>query len=264
LENDLAFGERVIGEILEPGFLKPRFESYEIVDHGATPTLAERRSTVDVRVVRRNTHEVIRIEIVVVRWPGYVCESYFMEVYSCTVGVQSLGWMRTCAADLLLYAFEQEDRSLLIVHLIRFPEWKKRFWRTFTRYRSSRLDNTPNRAEGRLVPLDQIPSDLLILNETVNRYGPVRPGSRAKPTCIVCQGQDPNCWCCVSKKLAAPPDRKGLSRSWPGPTSNAQCAHCGVIETKDDPLVPIGTRDHVWLHKDCHEEWLRARHAVGA
>jgi hypothetical protein len=48
---------------------------------------------------------------------------------------------------------------------------------------------------------------------------------------------------------------------WPGPTSPSRCAHCSEPETRGNPLLPVGVKDHVWVHDLCLEAWRAARRA---
>jgi hypothetical protein len=49
---------------------------------------------------------------------------------------------------------------------------------------------------------------------------------------------------------------------WPGPTSPSRCAHCGKPEARGNVLLPIGVRDHVWLHDLCREAWRASRYVA--
>jgi hypothetical protein len=49
-----------------------------------------------------------------------------------------------------------------------------------------------------------------------------------------------------------------LDAHWPGPTPASRCAHCGLPELHD-PLLPIGVRDHVWVHRNCWAPWRAQR-----
>jgi hypothetical protein len=51
-----------------------------------------------------------------------------------------------------------------------------------------------------------------------------------------------------------------LDAHWPGPTPASRCAHCGLPELHGgDPVLPIGVRDHVWIHRNCWEPWRAER-----
>jgi DNA (cytosine-5)-methyltransferase 1 len=63
-----------------------------------------------------------------------------------------------------------------------------------------------------------------------------------------------------------------LDDTWPGPMEASCCALCGGGKLwSGDPLLPIGVRDHVWVHRNCWAPWhaerrrsaLRALESVG-
>lgn len=105
------------------------------------------------------------VEEKVVAWPGHPYTAFFLETDSCTnPGAESPGWMVTCQADLLLYAFEIKDVGLLI-YLFIFPELRDWFWKVY-------LPNLPspdfglsimegkNRTAGRVVPIARVVKDV--------------------------------------------------------------------------------------------------------
>ena len=54
----------------------------------------------------------------------------------------------------------------------------------------------------------------------------------------------------------------------PYSTDDSVCAQCGKKETNDNVLLPIGVRNHVWLHSACWEPWrlalrAKAKRALG-
>ena len=57
-----------------------------------------------------------------------------------------------------------------------------------------------------------------------------------------------------------------IEADWPlVPSDSGTCAHC---RRKDDRLIPMGVRRHVWVHPHCWEAWRaslrdRARTALG-
>jgi hypothetical protein len=47
------------------------------------------------------------------------------------------------------------------------------------------------------------------------------------------------------------------------PTPPDICAHCNGLETAIDPLLPFGEDpNHAWVHRNCSEQWRRARRAA--
>ena len=100
------------------------------------------------------------VEEKVVAWPtnDQPYTAFFFETHSCTnEGHQSDGWMKTCQADLLLYAFEIKDVGLLL-YLFLFPQLKRWFWEVYLpnlsrpEYGRSVMAEE-NRTEGRVVPI---------------------------------------------------------------------------------------------------------------
>jgi hypothetical protein len=51
-----------------------------------------------------------------------------------------------------------------------------------------------------------------------------------------------------------------LDDTWPRPTDASRCAPCcGGELLNGDPLLPIGVRDDVWVHRNCWAPWLAER-----
>jgi len=100
------------------------------------------------------------VEEKVVAWPesDHPYSAFFFETHSCTnEGHLSDGWMKTCQADLLLYAFEIKDVGLLL-YLFPFPPLKHWFWEIYLTHlpRSDygrSVMTEANRTEGRVVPI---------------------------------------------------------------------------------------------------------------
>jgi hypothetical protein len=126
---------------------------------------------------------------------------------------------------------------------------------------------------------------------------PLRAGALPSPkaTCIVCNGADPDCWCCVLKLPAPPapiesdwtpyPDLQewvaahgGYAKipwaTWDAAVKRAKaspvkvlnpdtCAHCGFGEGGEgDRLLPLGIVDinvRVALHAACWGPWLEGQ-----
>jgi hypothetical protein len=103
------------------------------------------------------------VEEKVVSWPtdDQPHTAFFLETRSCTnQGHESPGWMVTCKADLLLYAFEIKDLGLLI-YLIDFRRLKRWFEEEYLpklappEYGLSVM-NEANRTEGRVVAIENV------------------------------------------------------------------------------------------------------------
>jgi hypothetical protein len=98
------------------------------------------------------------VEEKVVAWPAndQPHEAFFLETRSCTnPGHESEGWMRTCQADVLLYAFEIKDVGLLLF-LFPFVRLKQWFWDTYLPhlprpYYGRSVMHDENRTEGYVV-----------------------------------------------------------------------------------------------------------------
>jgi hypothetical protein len=58
-------------------------------------------------------------------------------------------------------------------------------------------------------------------------------------------------------RLPGPPDSL-----WPKPLFAIPgvplCRHCGGKEETRKPLLPIGARNHVWVHNECYDAWRKA------
>lgn len=49
---------------------------------------------------------------------------------------------------------------------------------------------------------------------------------------------------------------KWIEANWPTtPSDDSVCAHC---RQRSDVLLPIGIKNHVWLHSQCWEPWRLA------
>lgn len=103
------------------------------------------------------------VEEKVVSWPqhGQPHQAFFLETRSCTnPGLESDGWMKTCQADRLLYAFEIREVGLLL-YLLPFPQLKQWFWDSYVphlprpEYGMSVMPDE-NRTEGRVVAIAQV------------------------------------------------------------------------------------------------------------
>jgi len=84
-------------------------------------------------VIQRGGFLSYGVEEKVVAWPAsdQPYEAFFLETRSCTnPGHESEGWMKTCQADVLLYAFEIKDVGLLLF-LFPFARLKQWFWDTY-------------------------------------------------------------------------------------------------------------------------------------
>ena len=114
-------------------------------------------------VIQTSVSRSAGVEEKVVAWPadGQAYDAFFLETRSCTnPGHESKGWMRTCQADLLLYAFEMKDVGLLI-YILPFPLLQHWFWEHYLRTLPSpdygrSVMKDENRTEGYVVPITQV------------------------------------------------------------------------------------------------------------
>lgn len=111
-------------------------------------------------VIQTGVHVSYGVEEKVVRWPehGEAHTAFFLETHSCTnKGRESPGWMSTCKADLLLYAFEVKDVGL-VIYLLDFLRLKRWFEGVYLphlpspEYGLSVMPNE-NRTRGRVVTI---------------------------------------------------------------------------------------------------------------
>jgi hypothetical protein len=114
-------------------------------------------------VIQKGSFLSFGVEEKVVAWPesNQPYDALFLETRSCTnAGYESDGWMKTCQADLLLYAFEIKEVGLLL-YLFPFPPLQRWFWDTYLPH-LPRPDyglsvmRDENRTEGRVVPLASV------------------------------------------------------------------------------------------------------------
>jgi hypothetical protein len=53
-----------------------------------------------------------------------------------------------------------------------------------------------------------------------------------------------------------------IEEHWPKePTDPTICRHCGK---QDDNLLPVGVKNHIWLHSECWGPWLADVHVKAA
>jgi hypothetical protein len=111
-------------------------------------------------IIQTGVHVSYGVEEKVVRWPehGEAHTAFFLETHSCTnKGHERPGWMSTCKADLLLYAFEVKDVGL-VIYLLDFPRLKRWFEEEYLphlpspEYGLSVMPNE-NRTQGRVVKI---------------------------------------------------------------------------------------------------------------
>jgi len=108
----------------------------------------------------------VTIEEKIVRWKGRRYTAMTVETHSNlerTIDQEiGDGWIATCTADYLLYAFQQEDKSLL-VWLFDLPKFRKWFNGVFQAYAISDTSNDFYTTRCRVVPLRNIPDECVKL-----------------------------------------------------------------------------------------------------
>lgn len=95
-------------------------------------------------ILELDSGRVMGVEEKIVRWPesGKPHTAYALETYSCTVsGIEKDGWMWYSAADVLLWAFEQ-DEDWLVVDVIPFQPLKQWFFESVGRDRGAQPDGS--------------------------------------------------------------------------------------------------------------------------
>lgn len=150
-----------------------RFVSIGDITRSRISDILQRELKTDT-IIQKGDFVSYGVEEKVVAWPenNRPYTAFFLETSSCTnPGHRSPGWMTTCQADLLLYAFEIKDLGLL-AYLLDFPRLQQWFWEQY-------LPHVPrpdygrvvlpdaNRTEGRVVAIAtvvrQVPTECFLL-----------------------------------------------------------------------------------------------------
>lgn len=139
-----------------------RFVCISAIEKSHLAELLQRELKMDT-MIQKSKYVSYSVEEKVVSWPEQdePYSAFFLETRSCTnEGHQSAGWMDTCEADRLLYAFEIKGVGLLI-YFLPFPRLKQ--W-----FRDVYLPSLPrpdyglsvmpdeNRTEGRVVEIASV------------------------------------------------------------------------------------------------------------
>ncbi len=157
---DWFFGTRQYRHLLADFYQQYGYEQrYVQVDGSHFSQMVQRDLHVDT-VVQKDALHSLGIEEKIVKWPksNQAHTAFFLETRSCTnQGHESPGWMTTCQADLLFYAFELKDVGLL-VYLLDFPRLQRWFWQQYLPHLphpayGQCVMPTENRTEGRLVSI---------------------------------------------------------------------------------------------------------------
>lgn len=109
---------------LRDAMVKPYYKKHFAV---AVPAVADmmafNRAGIDTFLLSHDG-SLVAVEEKIIRWPGRVYDSFFLEV-STPTGLP--GWMHKKAADRLFYCFEQADGSL-VGYWIDFQALRRWFW----------------------------------------------------------------------------------------------------------------------------------------
>ncbi len=163
MSNDFAenffFGTKKYRHLLEALYKQYSYDGrYVFIDKSRFSTLVQQRLKTDT-VIQKDVEASNGIEEKVVAWPvrDYPYTAFFLETKSCTnLGHESDGWMHTCQADYLLYAFEIKDIGLDI-YIVDFPLLQQWFWEDdrYARYKWHRMPDQ-NRTLGHIVNIHHV------------------------------------------------------------------------------------------------------------
>lgn len=150
-QENYAFGVEKYRHLLAVLYHHYCYEGrYVFVNQSAFSCLVQQELKTDT-LIQKDAEVSNGVEEKMVRWPEYKQRphtAFFLETRSCTnKGHESDGWMRTCKADLLLYAFEIKDLGL-VAYLMDFPQLQRWFWGTY-------LPHLPPGAEQRWIMRDK-------------------------------------------------------------------------------------------------------------
>ncbi len=158
--TDLAFADKVRLQ-LEANFY-PRFcreRRFVALERSDGSLYIQKHCHVDC-VVANKSGGSATVEEKIVRWKGRVYDAVVIETHSNLEGsgVQAIGdgWIATSVADFLLYAFQQEDGSLL-VWVFDLPNLRKWFVPLCDQFPVTDTSNGPYHTRCRVVPLSRIP-----------------------------------------------------------------------------------------------------------
>ena len=127
---------------------------FVLVDKGKFSEILQQEMSVDT-VLQKENGEAISVEEKIVRWPGYIYDSFVLETWSCTVkDNERKGWMYTARCDILFYCFVQENGMDVIAYSIPFRILQRWFFNggRFEKYKQT-ITNQINHTECRIVPI---------------------------------------------------------------------------------------------------------------
>jgi hypothetical protein len=160
-EENYAFGVEKYRHLLAVLYTHYCYEGrYVFVNQSACSSRIQQELKTDT-LIQKNAGVSHGIEEKIASWPEYKNKphtAFFLETRSCTnKGYESAGWMVTCQADLLLYAFEVKDLGL-VAYLMDFPQLQQWFWETYLPHLLPAAEKRwimrdANRTEGMLVAI---------------------------------------------------------------------------------------------------------------
>ncbi|MGH2508418.1 MAG: hypothetical protein ACRDHZ_13615 [Ktedonobacteraceae bacterium] len=174
-QENYAFGVEKYRHLLAVLYKHYCYEGrYVFVDQSAFSRRIQRELKTDT-LIQKDAEVSNGVEEKIASWPAYKQRphtAFFLETRSCTnKGHESDGWMVTCQADLLLYAFEIKDLGL-VAYLMDFPQLQQWFWKTYLPHLPPAMEKRwimrdENRTEGVLVAIAtvicHIPTECFLL-----------------------------------------------------------------------------------------------------
>lgn len=166
-------------EYLVP-FYKRSFSGFVLLDDGR---FAKQQQECGIDTLVWGTSRApISIEEKIVRCPPSGRDPYdaiCLETDSCTApGFMRSGWMWYAKCDVLLYCMHQRDDSLDCLWLD-FPQLHDWFWPRIKDFPPTRMAETINRTECRVVPIAQISAAMPVKHIHLSRQRTVTPLSAA-------------------------------------------------------------------------------------
>lgn len=142
--------------VLRPLYYDVHWNGHIPIDSGRLASYLQKKFSVD-SLIEGFSGRTYFVEEKIVRPPREgEYTAYALETDSCTVpGKEAEGWMRYGRADLLLYAFVRQDRSV-DVHMIDFPRLQDWFVANEGRLDEFGPLKTGNASAGRKAPCDEV------------------------------------------------------------------------------------------------------------
>lgn len=149
---------------LRDGLLKPFYQNsaYEgrfvFCDKGSLADIVQREMAIDT-IFQDKENKILGIEEKIVRWTGREYTAFTLETMSCTVaGREKKGWMYYAKCDILLYCFEQEDKTLK-AYAIPFPKLQTWFFESLNKFHTTTTKQI-NHTECKIVSIKDVMSNV--------------------------------------------------------------------------------------------------------